>query len=69
IAATNKRSQSANRKEALERLIALIQEAEKAPKSRRKSRPSAGAKAKRMDNKHRRSDLKRSRSVVRSTDD
>lgn len=69
IEAKNKRSQSANRSDALERLIELIKDAEKPPKSRRKSRPSAGAKAKRMDDKHRRSDVKRNRGPVRGTDD
>ncbi len=69
IAATNNRSQSANRREALDRLVALIQEAEKRPKHRRKTRPSMGAKAKRMENKQRRGNLKRTRSPVRGTDD
>lgn len=69
IAATRKRSQAANRKEAIDRLVDLIRDAEKRPKSRRKTRPSFGAKAKRMDNKQRRGNLKRSRSAVRGSDE
>jgi ribosome-associated protein len=69
IEATGKRSQAANRKDALDRLIAIIQEAEKRPKRRRKTRPSVGARAKRLDNKKRRSDVKRTRRPVQRTDD
>jgi ribosome-associated protein len=69
ITATNKRSQSANRKEALDRLVTLIRTAEKRPKNRRKTRPSHGAKARRMDNKQRRSNIKRSRSPVQGNDE
>ena len=69
IAATNKRSQSANRKEALDRLVTLIRAAEKRPKNRRKTRPSVGAKARRMDAKQRRGNLKRSRGRVQGTDE
>ena len=69
IVATNKRSQSANRKEALDRLVTLIRAAEKRPKNRHKTRPSFGAKARRMDDKQRRGNLKRSRSSVRGNDE
>lgn len=69
ITATNKRSQSANRKEALDRLLTLIRAAEKRPKKRRKTRPSMGAKVRRMDAKQRRGNLKRSRGRVQGTDD
>lgn len=69
ISATSKRSQSGNRKDALERLVELIRDAEKRPKTRRKTRPSAGARASRLDDKHRRGDLKRSRGTVRGSDE
>ena len=69
IEATNKRSQAANRKEALDRLIELIRQAEKRPKKRRKTKPSGAAKAKRLQNKQHRSDLKRTRSRVQRTED
>jgi len=69
ITATNKRSQSANRKEALDRLVTLIRAAEKRPKNRRKTRPSFGAKARRMDNKQRRGNLKRSRGRVQGSEE
>ena len=69
ISATSKRSQSGNRKDALERLVELIRDAEKRPKTPRKTRPSAGARALRLDDKHRRGDLKRSRGTVRGSDE
>jgi ribosome-associated protein len=69
IVATNKRSQLANRKEALDRLVTLIRAAEKRPKNRHKTRPSFGAKARRMDNKQRRGNLKRSRGRVQGSDE
>jgi len=69
IASTNNRSQTANRREAVERLVALIQEAEKKPKRRRKTKPSMGARAKRLENKNRRGALKNSRAAVKRTDD
>jgi ribosome-associated protein len=69
IEATSKRSQAANRKDATDRLVALILEAEKKPKRRRKTRPSAASNAKRVENKKRRSEVKRTRRPVRRTDD
>ena len=69
ITSTNKRSQTANRQEALDRLIELIREAEKRPKTRRKTKPSQGAKKKRLENKKRRSDLKQSRGPVQRGDE
>lgn len=69
ITATNSRSQAKNRGEALDRLIELILEAEKRPKSRRKTKPSRNAKAKRMDSKTRRSSIKSSRGRVSRNDD
>jgi ribosome-associated protein len=69
IAATTNRSQLANRKEATDRLVALIQAAEKVPKQRRKSRPSKNAKAKRVDSKQKRGALKKTRGPVRGGDD
>lgn len=69
LTASNKRSQSANRKEALDRLITLIQQAEKRPKPRRKTKPSAGAKARRIGDKQRRGKLKQNRGPVRGDGD
>jgi ribosome-associated protein len=69
IAATGSRSQAANRREALERLTALIQEAEKKPKRRRKTKPSPGARAKRLESKHRRGELKSRRAPVRGNEE
>jgi len=69
IEATSKRSQAANRRDAMDRLIALIQKAEIRPKRRRKTKPSAGAKAKRRENKQRRGTLKKNRGAVRHSED
>ncbi|GAA3727119.1 ribosome-associated protein [Spinactinospora alkalitolerans] len=57
------RSQARNRELARQRLTALISEAiAPGPPRRRATRPSRGAKERRLDAKRRRSDLKRSRS-------
>ena len=69
IEATNKRSQTANRKEALDRLVELIRKAEHRPKSRRKTKPSRSVKAKRLDQKQRRGDLKRTRGRVQKPEE
>ncbi len=69
IEASNFRSQKANREDAMDRLAALIRAAEKQPKRRRKTRPSRASRAKRLDNKQRRGDLKKTRGAVRRTDD
>ncbi|MBN1935460.1 MAG: aminoacyl-tRNA hydrolase [Anaerolineae bacterium] len=55
------RTQERNRQEALDRLAALIQEATKQPKRRRKTQPSAEARRKRLESKRQRSEIKRAR--------
>src|SRR5262245_55905161 len=55
------RTQSQNREAALSRLIALIQHAARRPKTRRKAKPSKGAREQRLDAKKRRSDIKHGR--------
>lgn len=55
------RTQAANRRDAVERLLALLAQAAVAPKPRRPTRPGAGAKARRLDGKKRRSDVKAGR--------
>jgi ribosome-associated protein len=45
------RTQEANRRDALERLVKLIRQAATVPKSRRPTRPGAGAKARRIEEK------------------
>jgi len=65
ITATNHRSQKGNREEAVERLIQLIRAAAVPPRPRRKTRPSRAAKARRMDSKRRRGEIKAGRRPVR----
>jgi ribosome-associated protein len=68
IFAQEHRSQLRNREAALERLIALIAEAEPAPVKRRPTRPSKGQKEKRLAGKAVRSGVKQARSKVRGDD-
>lgn len=61
IEAKNYRTQEQNRAEALLRLTALIQQALKTPKTRKKTRPSVSASAARVFEKKRRGALKKVR--------
>jgi ribosome-associated protein len=56
------RTQDRNRADALEKLVALIQEAAHVPKPRVKTKPTRAAKAKRVDSKVQRGKVKRMRS-------
>lgn len=67
IASGVHRSQRLNADECQRRLAQLIQKARTKPKTRRATKPSAGAKRRRLEGKKRRGDLKRSRR--RPTDD
>jgi ribosome-associated protein len=58
IAADTERTQESNRAAALERLRDLLVEAIHEPKPRRKTKPSRGAKQRRLDSKKRRSQIK-----------
>jgi ribosome-associated protein len=58
IAADSERSQEQNRDAAFDRLRALVAAAVYEPKPRRKSKPSKAAKQRRLDQKHRRGDVK-----------
>ena len=64
IHANSYRSQDLNRKEALERLTALIAKAAKKRKTRRKTKPTISSLRKRKEAKQRSSKLKRSRQRV-----
>jgi len=55
------RSQAKNREAARARLDALLAQAAKPPRARRKTRPTAGSRAARLDSKRRRSETKRHR--------
>ena len=61
INATRFRSQERNREDALARLVALLREASRRPTPRKPTRPTAGAKRRRLDDKARRGALKKLR--------
>jgi ribosome-associated protein len=64
------RTQERNRQDALKRLVALIERASRRPKSRKKTRPTAASKRRRLVGKHQRSEIKRMRKAVpRSKED
>jgi ribosome-associated protein len=69
IKARRFRSQDKNRKDAIERLIALIRRASVKPKIRRKTRPSAAAVERRLSAKKKRSQMKRRRHRVEVSED
>ena len=62
ISASRFRTQEANRRDALERLVAMIEEAAREPKRRKPTRPTAASKKKRIENKVKRGRIKRQRS-------
>jgi len=62
ITANRQRTQEANRRDALDRLLDMIREAAAKPKYRVKTRPSRAAKKRRLDSKTKRGQLKRTRS-------
>ena len=68
IDARTSRSQSQNRAEALERLKSLILKALHKPKPRRKTKPTAASKEKRLRSKKMRGNLKRLRGNVKDGD-
>ena len=55
------RTQAQNREAARARLVSLLQTAARRPKSRRKTRPSAGARERRIESKKKRSETKEGR--------
>lgn len=69
IHARSQRTQAANRREALERLYALIERAATPPKPRVPTRPSAAARRSRLDDKRARQRIKRLRGGIGSHDD
>jgi len=64
IDARRYRTQGQNRRDALERMGALIRLAAERPKPRKKTRPSMAAKKRRMEGKRRRSETKKMRRRV-----
>jgi ribosome-associated protein len=61
VVAQTQRSQLANRREAIQRFAALLGEAVAVPRSRRPTRPSASASARRVEHKRKRAATKRLR--------
>ncbi len=61
IEARRFRTQEANRKDAVDRLVALIRKAVRAPRPRRATKPSRAAKQRRLDAKKRRGRIKKLR--------
>ncbi len=68
VSAATHRTQARNRAEALSRLGALIEGARDEPRPRRPTRPSARAKAKRLEDKRRRGETKKRRGRVDAGD-
>jgi ribosome-associated protein len=64
ITAQRFRSQERNRRDALDRLVALVRRAATPPVSRRPTKPTAASRERRLAGKARRSTLKRQRSGV-----
>ena len=66
ISASRYRTQEANRRDALERLIDLIKTAARRPKARINTKPSKAQKKRRVDDKAKRGALKRQRGKHRT---
>lgn len=67
ITANQFRTQGKNRRDALDRLITMIREAAVPPKHRRPTKPSKGAKQRRLDSKRHQSNIKKERrKIIRS---
>lgn len=64
ITATSFRTQELNRKDARERLIGLLIKAAIPPKKRKATKPTRGSQQRRLAQKNKRSDLKKTRSKV-----
>ncbi len=58
------RSQEQNRTDAIDRLVKLIRKAVVAPKIRRKTKPSAASRQRRLEAKRKRSEIKRHRKSI-----
>jgi len=68
VSCETQRSQHANRREALARLISLLQRALKPRIPRKPTRPTLASKVRRVDSKKRRSGIKRTRGKVGDND-
>ena len=69
IQARRFRTQEANRKDAIERLVELIRKAAREPAVRHKTRPTLGSKMRRLETKRRRGQAKQLRHPAAGEDD
>jgi ribosome-associated protein len=69
IHARSHRTQDANRREAVDRLVELIQRACERPRPRRSTRPTAASRERRLESKRRRGDTKQGRRAPRPGDE
>jgi ribosome-associated protein len=69
IAAQRSRSQEDNRRDAIERLRDLVEQASIVPKVRRATRPTRASKQRRLETKQQRANVKQQRTRVRDIDE
>ncbi|UCG53214.1 MAG: aminoacyl-tRNA hydrolase [Candidatus Latescibacterota bacterium] len=69
ITARRHRTQGANREDAVNRLVKLIQKASETPRPRRKTKPTPASRKRRLQEKRRRGETKRQRADVRHEDE
>ena len=69
ITARRHRTQERNRRDAVDRLVALVRRAAQPPKPRRRTKPTFASKQRRLDSKRRRATVKTTRRAVRADDD
>ena len=69
VTATERRSQSANREAAFERMAERLTELQRVRKPRKPTRPSTASKQQRLEGKRQRSEIKRARSRKNVVDD
>ena len=69
IDARRHRTREQNRRDALDRLVALVRKAAIAPTPRKATRPTAASRRRRLEGKQRRGILKRGRHRVRDADE
>jgi ribosome-associated protein len=68
LLAQSHRTQEANRRDAIDRLLALVRQAAERPRPRRATRPTLASKLRRLEGKGRRAVVKSARGPVRNDD-
>lgn len=69
IVARRHRTQDANRRDAVDRLVALVRRAAERPRERRRTKPTAASKRRRLETKHRRAKMKAGRRAAPEAED